>query len=107
MPVTATQIPNVLRASFIESHDKHKNGSETQTEIVCFVRPNHEGIEINYAYHIRRAREISGDPWDERRSRIPLNPALIHVIQSNIMLELWSLFSKSVVNLSDDLKDLL
>ena len=96
--VTNTNHKNVLRVSFLERDD-----AEAQVEIVCLVRSIEEGLEINYIQHIYRSREITADPWKEKRIRLPLTPSLVSSIHSGVMHQLWSKFVTKVVSVRPEL----
>lgn len=106
MPVTNTTTPNAFRVSFLEvdKSDPSEN-SLFQSEIICVVRALDTGkIEINYAHHIQRSRNIPTGPWKEKVARMPINPSLSAFIASNVMHELWCrLFDGKIQNITPDL----
>lgn len=88
MPVTATNVPDVLRVSFAQ-----RDGDFEQAEVVCFVRHDGQGgIELNYSHHVFRSRPVPHGPWDENKARQSLSPALTSLLRTGTMLELWSTF---------------
>jgi len=96
--VTSTSHKNVLRVSFLERDDK-----TAQVEIVCLVRAIEEGLEIQYVQHIYRNREITADPWQERRIRLPLVASMVSSIHSGVMHQLWSKFVTKIVPVDPEL----
>ncbi len=92
--VSATESPNTYLVTFT-----YDETTTTQQEVVCYVRPSFEGIEILYSHHIRRFREVSRGPWEDEGSvKLPLNVQLTSLIRAGVMLEL---FERLVISIRD------
>lgn len=93
--VSATESPQTFRVSF--AFDETPT---SQLEIVCFVRPHFEGIEILYSHHIRRWRDASRGPWQEQGTvrLTPLTTQLVGIIRAGVMAEL---FDKFIIHVRD------
>lgn len=81
-------------------------GETYEAEIVCFVLATDVGVEIHYAYHVSRTRDSSISPFNEgKKIRQTLTPALVHTIQNNVMVEVWSSVSRNVKTLKGEVDE--
>jgi hypothetical protein len=95
--VSATESPATLRVSFT-----YDTGLTSQFEVVCFVRPCFEGLDILYSHHLQRFRSVPRGPWQDEASMVmQLTPNLIGLIQQGVMLELFSKFGSRVRNVDE------
>jgi hypothetical protein len=95
--VSATESPTTLRVSFT-----YDTGLTSQFEVVCFVRPCFEGLDILYSHHLQRFRSVPRGPWQDEASMVmQLTPNLIGLIQQGVMLELFSRFGSRVRAMDD------
>ena len=90
--VTATQDPYTLRVSFFT-----QESDTARADIVCNVRAVEDGIDVEYLYHERQTRPMSGSTWQPPyETQLELTPGLISEIESGVMYELWKAFRRKI-----------
>lgn len=85
--VTATDNPKVWKVGITAVH-----GSQSKSEIVCYLALTEAGVRIYYSHHLVYTRPVAAGPWSTpQAARHGINPHLEALIESSMAEALWEI----------------